>query len=277
MLKAAGELDNVPYRIDWALFPAAAPLLEALGSDAIDIGGIGRAPFAFAYASGAKIKVIFATRQNAPGRGKTSAIVVSGGSPLRTVADLKGRKLATVKGSAGQDLALRLLQRAGLSSRDVTWVYLNNSEAKAALASGAVDAWSTWGAYVEIALLEDHSRVIGDARPLPAQAGFYAANDKAIRTKRAQLADFVQRLARARAWVKDHPEAYAQVLAQETGIPLRVARLVVDDYITAVVPVDDSLRREQIEILERYQRAGVIDRIPNLDGAFDGTFGAKPQ
>lgn len=272
LLKAAGELDNVPYRIDWALFPAASPLLEALGSSAIDVGGVGGAPFAFAYASGAKIKVIFAARQVSEQRGKTSAIIVPANSPLRTIGDIKGKRLATVRGSAGQDLALRLMERHGIGPRDVKWIYLNNSEAKAALASGSVDAWSTWGSYVGIALLEDHDRTLADATELPAQAGFYAASDTAIRTKRAQLQDFVERLARARVWAKGHREDFARVLSRETGIPLQVARLTVEDLITEPVPVDDGLKREQQAIFERYKRAGVIDTIPVLDGAFDSSF-----
>ena len=280
LLQAAGELDNVPYRIEWALFPAASPLLEALGSAAIDIGGVGGSPFAFAYAGGAKIKVVFATRRP-NGRGSAaSAIVVPGKSPLRRVADLKGRRLATVRGSAGQDLALQLLEAHGLEAKDIHWVYLNNSEAKAALGTGAVDAWSTWGSYVGVALLKDGDRVMGDGRDLPAQANFYAASDDAIATKRAQLTDFVARLARARQWALSHRAEYADVMARETGIPRDVAQFTVDGYQMVATPIDDRVLREQDQIFARYRRAGIIDRVPDLNGAFDRSFappGGNPK
>lgn len=275
LLKAAGELDHVPYHIDWAIFPAASPLLEALASGAIDTGGIGGQPFAFAYASGAKIKVVYAGRAVSGHGGKTSAIVVNAASPLHRVEDLKGRKIATVRGSAGQDLALQLLERHGLGPNDVTWVYLNNSEAKAALAAGSIDAWSTWGAYVGVAVLKDKDRTIGDARELPAQAGFYAANDAAISTKRAQLQDFLARLSRARIWLATHQRDYARVLSRETGLPEDVALLTVEDLLSAPVPVDDSLQAEQRAILARYHKAGIIPSIPDLNGAFDPSF-SKP-
>ena len=277
LLKASGELDHVPYKIEWALFPAAAPLLEALNSGAIDIGGIGGQPFAFAYASGAKIRVVYAGRQIAsPDRGQGSAIIVPANSPLRRIEDLKGRKLATIRGSAGQDLALRLFERHGLQPSDVKWVYLNNAEAKGALASGSVDAWSTWSAYVGYALLKDHQRALGDARELDAQAGFYAANDKAIAHKRALITDFIKRLVQARLWVAHNKDAYAAVLSKETGLPVDVARFTVNDLITEPVPVDDRLKAEQLAILARYKRAGIIDKVPNLDGAFDSTFPVAP-
>lgn len=277
LLKASGQLEGVPYRVDWALFPAASPLLEALGSGAVDIGGVGGQPFAYAYAGGAKIKVVFAALlDNPPGR-RLSAIVVPDASPLKGLADLKGRRLATVRGSAGQDLALQLLEKHGLKASDVRWVYLNNAEAKAALANGAVDAWSTWGPYVAYALQQDRERALADASELPPGAVFEVASDKAIAGKHALIADFLQRIARARRWVFTHKEDYAAVLARETGLPLDVARLTAEQALTKPVPVDERLRLYEQEIFERYQRAGLLDKIPNLDGAFDTSFAELPK
>ena len=271
LLKAAGELDHVPYRIEWALFPAASPLLEALDAGAIDIGGIGGAPFAFAYAGGAKIRAVHAYRQ-LPGAGRASAIVVRADSPLRTVADLGGKKIATIRGSAGQDLVLRWFERLGMSPGDVQWVYLANGESKAALGAGSIDAWSTWGSYVGIAVLENHDRVLADATPLPRSVGFYAAADNAIANKKTMLADYVQRLTRARAWARDHPRDYAAVLAEETKIPFAVALFTVQSYLGAAIPIDDGVIEEQVQIFARYRRAGIISKVPDLRGGYDAEF-----
>lgn len=274
LMRAAGELDGVPYRIEWAQFPAASPLLEALGAGAIDVGGVGAPPFAFAYAGGAKIKAVFAYRPQGPGVGRASAIVVPKDSPVRSVAQLKGRKLATVRGSAGQDLALRLIEQAGLAPSDVRWTYLDNGGAKAALESGAIDAWSTWGSYVGIAVMENGDRVLGDASGLPAQAGFFAASDSAIHGKRAILADFLARLNRARRWAAAHPDAFARTLAQETGLPIKVARFSIAAYVGTAEPINDALVREQAEIFARYRRAGIIPALPDIRGAYDPSFNA---
>lgn len=272
LLQAAGELESVPYRIRWALFPAASPLLEALDAGAIDIGGIGGAPFAFAYASGAKIKAVYAYRPTGAALGRASAIVVPKDSPLRGVADLRGKRLATIKGSAGQDLALRLLERAGVEPGSVRWVYLANGESKAALETGAIDAWSTWGSYVGIAVLEGGNRVLADAQDLPSGAGFFAASDRAITAKRALIEDFLARLARARQWGNNHPDAYAKVLSQETRIPLDVARFTIDAGLGTSVPIDQALVDEQRDIFGRYHAAGIIPSVPDLAGAYDGSF-----
>lgn len=272
LLRAAGELEHVPYKIDFALFPAAAPLLEALSANAIDVGGIGGAPFAFAYASGQPIKAVYAYRVDSDMAGRASAIIESKTSPLHSVADLRGKKLATVRGSAGQDLALRLLERAGLKPSDVQWVYLDNGGAKAALGSGSIDAWSTWGSYVGIATIEDGDHILADGSGFPASAGFYAASNTAIDAKRPLLADFLHRLARARRWARSHPRDYAAILAKETGLPLEVAQFSIRSYLGKSVPIDDGVVAEQRKIFERYRQAGIIPNVPDLKGGYDPSF-----
>ncbi|SDA36858.1 ABC transporter substrate-binding protein [Sphingomonas sp. NFR15] len=276
LLQAAGELNHVPYRIEFALFPAASPLLQALGANAIDIGGVGGAPFAFAYASGQPIKAVYAYQVDAEKAGSASAIIVRAGSPLRGIADLKGRKIATVRGSAGQDLALRLIERAGLSAKDVQWVYLDNGQAKAALASGVIDAWSTWGSYVGIATLEDHDRVLADGRGITPGTGFYAASDTAITGKRAQIADFLTRLERARRWTHSHQRDYAEALAKDTGISVPVALVALEANLGHGVPITPALVAEQRAIFERYRAAGIIPSVPEVSGGYDASFAGVP-
>jgi sulfonate transport system substrate-binding protein len=271
LLTAAGELKNLPYHIEWSRFPAASPVLEALGSDAIDLGSVGGPPFGFAYAGGAKIKAILAWR-SATGHGsRASGIVVGRGSAIRKPADLKGKKLATVRGSAGHDLALRLLGKAGLGSNDVEWVFLSNNDAKAALSSGAVDAWSTWASYFTVAV-QGGDRVLADATSLPASYLFLAASDQAIAQKRPLIEDYLRRIIRARAWVRQHPDAYAAVLTKETGMSLESAKFLLDSYLVVPLPIDEKVEREQIRVFERYRTAGIIPALPNVKGAYDRSF-----
>lgn len=273
LLSGAGVLNDVPYRLEWVELPAAAPLLEALSAGAIDVGGVGAAPFAFAYANGAPIKVVLASRITSldADTGRSAAIVVRKDAALHTLADLRGKKLSTIRGSAGHDIALRLLQKAGVDARDVKFVFLNNNDSKAALAAGSIDAWSTWGSYVGIAVEEDGDRILADAgglREIGNIAGFLTANAKSLQTKEAQLRDFLSRYVRANRWARANPEAYARSLATLTRVPLSVAR-----YSAATVtaasysPIDDEILAQQRQTFERYRNAGVIDRVPALDAS----------
>src|SRR6202048_3433575 len=79
VMEAAGVLTDVPYKIEWKEFPAAAPLLEALSAGAIDTGLVGDAPFTFAAAANVPVKAIAAVRQSRDGL----AILVRKESPIR--------------------------------------------------------------------------------------------------------------------------------------------------------------------------------------------------
>jgi sulfonate transport system substrate-binding protein len=211
LMKAAGALDNLPYRLEWSQFPAAAPLLEALNADAIDLAFAGDAPTTFALAAGLRSRIIAPIRTTGAG----TAIMVPKDSAIRSVADLKGHRIATNRGSIGHALVLSVLTAQGWSAADITLVNLMPSEAKTALSTGAVDAWCSWGVYVAQARLVDQARVVVDgSNGLLTGLSYLVAADIAIATRRPALLDFARRLAVARRWATAHPDAYARVLAR---------------------------------------------------------------
>src|SRR5438132_4384000 len=114
VMEAAGVLRDVPYKIEWKEFAAAAPLLEALGAGAIETGLVGDAPFTFAAAANVPVKAIAAFRQSPYGL----AILVSEQSAVRNFEDLRGRKIATGRGSIGHQLILAALESRGWSASD---------------------------------------------------------------------------------------------------------------------------------------------------------------
>lgn len=115
LILASGVLAGAPYRVEWSEFPAAQHLQEAIGAGAVDLGAVGDAPFLFAYASGGKVRAVHASK--AAGGGRGTAVVVPGTSPLTRAVDLKGRKVATGRGSIGHYLILRLIGQAGPGRR----------------------------------------------------------------------------------------------------------------------------------------------------------------
>ncbi len=270
LILASHTLDGAPYRVEWSEFPSAQALLEALSADAADAGAVGDAPFMFAYATGAKIKVVQATR--ASSGGSSTAVLVRADSPIRTAGDLKGKRIATGRGSIGHYLLLRVLETAGLTPKDVTIVFLSPGDAKAAFDGGTVDAWVTWGSYVGLAQLHDQTRIVADGQGLLHSIGFEVANDNAIATKHAQLADFLARLAKAEQWEGAHKDEYAAVLARETGLPLDVSLYTVSKVRGVATPIDAAIIGEEHDTLSHYLRAGVITSAPDLSGAFDTSF-----
>jgi sulfonate transport system substrate-binding protein len=270
LILAAHALDGAPYKVEWSEFPSAQALLEALGAGAVDAGGVGDAPFLFAYAAGSKIKVVQASR--AASGGAATALLVKGASPIRSVADLKGKRIATGRGSIGHYLLLRLLETSGLTLKDVTVVFLNPGDARAAFESGSVEAWASWNPYVALARLHGDARVLADGKGLLSGIGFIAATDQAIATRHAELADFLTRLAKAARWEADHKAEYAATLAKETGLPPDVALATVMQARARPTPIDASVIGEERNTLSHVVSGGVVATAPAIDGAFDTSF-----
>lgn len=265
VMSAAGELNNVPYEIKWYEFPNAAPLLESLNSQHLDAGLVGDGPLSFAVAAGAQIRAIQASQYLG------NAIVVKKDSALHSIADLKGKKVATVKGSAGQNMVLNALHEAGLPDDSVSFVFTTPSEATLALDNGAVDAVATWEPYVSFAVAQSGDRIAIDGKNSPV-SNYLVATDSAIANKREQLADFRQRLIRARAWGVAHPQAYASEIAKLLRLPDAVALSKVQRENNA--PVEDYAlveKRQQLAI-DTFTRGGLIKPGLKADKLVDASF-----
>ncbi|PXW28463.1 ABC transporter substrate-binding protein [Paraburkholderia caballeronis] len=273
VLEASGQLKDVPYRIEWFNFPAAQPLGEALNAGAIDIGGLGDAPLIFAYAAGAKVRAVSATRSTPV----DLAIVVPQDSPIHNAADLKGKRIATTRGSIGHYLAVATLERANIKLTDVSWHYMQPADAKAALASGTVDAWSTWDPYVALSEARDHDRSIANGVGLSSGLSFEAATDDSIRAKRAEIADFLKRVAAGQRWALAHPDEVAAIQSRVTGLPPDVLKTVYQRAQLHPVPIDDGLIAEQQKTADLYHRADVIKTRLDVTPSFDKQFSQAAQ
>ncbi len=272
LVLASHVLDGGPYRVEWSEFPSAQALLEALGANAVDLGGVGDAPFLFAYANDPKLKVVHVGRSLSGGT--AVGVVVPNASPIRTAADLRGRRIATGKGSIGHYLLLRVLDQAHIPLSAVQVVYLSPGDAKAALANGAVDAWSTWTPYTELETRGGVGRVVIDGTGLLNSYLFMASTDQALSAKRPELADFIQRLTKAERWQVDHLAEFAKVLAADTGLPPDVALVVARKHIYDPTAITPALAAEEQATLQHYVDGGVLAKAPVTANAFDPEFNA---
>jgi sulfonate transport system substrate-binding protein len=271
MMLASGALDSAPYRVEWSEFPAAQPLLEAVGGGAADLGLAADAPFIFAYQSGSPVKAI-AVQAPANQAPEALAILVKNGSSIRSPQDLVGRTIATTRGSIGHHLLLQALERAHIPADRVKVTFLPPGDAKAAFDSGSIDAWSTWTPYTNVAIKEG-ARAVADARDYGLPLYIDIAHDASIAPKRALLADFLKREAKAVAWARAHPDQFAAVLAKETGLPIDIARASFERSNRISHPVDAKVIAHEQAIVDRYRRAGLIDPKRDVAKAFDTSFG----
>lgn len=272
MMLASGALEGAPYTVEWSEFPAAQPLLEAVGSGAVDLGLAADAPFIFAYQSGSPVKAIAvqAPAEQAP---EALAVLVKNGSPLRTAQDLVGRTVVTTRGSIGHHLLLQALEKNRIPADKVRVTFMPPGDAKAAFDSGAIDAWAIWTPYTNVAIKEG-ARAVVDAKDYGLPLYIDIANAGSIAPKHAILADFLAREAKAVAWARANPEKFAKVLAQETGLPIDIARASFDRNNRVSQPIDAKMIAHEQAIVGRFQRAGLLDGNRDVRAAFDTSFGS---
>ena len=268
LLDAAGELNGLPYDIKWSEFPAAAPLAEALNAQAVDFGPIGDAPLLFTLAAGSRVKA-FAANQSDP---YGTAVLVRPDSPLKTAADLKGKRIATNRGSIGHFVTLKALETAGLKAADVDLRFIPPPDAKLALTQGSVDAWATWEPYTALAETSGHARVLVSGRGLHSGLSFLAATDAALKDKPEALRDFKARVERAQVWSYRNAQRFGESLARIIGIPQEAAQLQFERRATRWIDIDAAVLAEQQRTADVYLQAGLIRQRLDVRQTFDARF-----
>lgn len=258
--KAQGSIEKrlapLGVGVKWVEFPAGPQLLEGLNVGSIDVGFTGEAPPIFAQAAGAKFYYV----GNDPAAPLAEALVVPKDSPIRSVAELKGRKVALNKGSNVHYLLVKLLEKNGLKPTDITPVYLPPADARAAFESKAVDAWVIWDPYTTAAEKQIGARVLADATGLASNHQFYLGErgyvDRNPQVIRALFDDSVDK----GKWLKAHPHEAAQLIAPLQGLPVDVVEASLRRYEFAVKPLTPDVIAEQQKIADTFAQLKLIPK-----------------
>jgi sulfonate transport system substrate-binding protein len=259
--KITGAFDDAPYKVKFARFDYGPPLVQAAATGDIDLGSVGDVPPITGAAKQFGFKIV-AVQRGADATKAPENIIVPKDSPIQTLADLKGKRLAVPQGSSAHGLALLALKSVGLSPKDVELVYLSPAAGGTAFNTGKVDAWSIWNPPSAIAV-KGGARILAKGLPPIDQVNnYYVATDKSLNdpTRRAALADVLTRIARIFNWAQQNPNEYAKAIAKETGISLEDARTTVDAYqfrVTQVLPED--IKAEQ-DLSNAFFEAGEITK-----------------
>jgi sulfonate transport system substrate-binding protein len=251
--KAQGTLEKrlapLGFSVKWVEFPAGPQLLEGLNVGAVDVGHVGEAPPIFAQAAGAKFLYIGYD----PAAPRAEAILVTKDSPIRSVAELKGRKVALNKGSNVHYLLVRQLEKHGLKFSDIQPIYLAPAGGRAAFESKNVDAWAIWDPFQAAAEKATGARVLADGTPgvvnnhlyYLGERGFAAKNPKVIE---ALFEDSVER----GIWLKKNLSQAAEIIAPLQGLPVDVVELALRRYEFNVKPITREVAGEQQKIADTF-------------------------
>ncbi|WP_077037831.1 sulfonate ABC transporter substrate-binding protein [Pelomonas sp. KK5] len=264
ILKGAGQLEAalkpLGWSVTWTEFATGPVLLEALNAGAIDFGHAADTPSVFAQAAGVRA-VYLAAEQPYP---QGIAILVPQDSPLKTVADLKGRKVAVGRGWNVQYLLVRALEDAGLSFDDIQPAWVNNAaDARTAFESGRVDAVGLWDPFLAGAELAGRPRVLRNGEGLSNNRTFYLAATDFVERKGQEgqvLRTIFAELRKTNEWADRHPQQVAEQLAPQLGVPVPVLALATGRRRYTAVPVDAAIVAEQQRIADTFFKLKLIPR-----------------
>lgn len=218
LLKYRGTLDETFKKqgiaVRWVEFPAGPQMLEGLNVGSIDLAATGDAPPAFAQAAKADLVYL----GHSPANPKTEAIVVPESSAIKTVADLKGKRVGLNKGSDVNYLLVKALEEAGLTYKDITPVYLPPADARAAFQRGAIDAWVIWDPYLAEVETNARARQIRNAEGLVPHYTFYLASRKFAEAAPDAAKQVLGELGKLSDWANAHQQDAAGILSASTGL-----------------------------------------------------------
>ncbi len=253
--------------VKWVEFPAGPQLLEGLNVGAVDVGYVGEAPPIFAQAAGANFVYI----GNDPAGPEAEAIVVPKDSAIKTVADLKGKKVALNKGSNVHYLLVKALEKNGLKYADIQPVFIPPADARAAFEKGAVDAWAIWDPFLAAVEKQSGARILVDGRGVVNNFAYYLAErgyvDKHPQVIQALFEDTVAQ----GQWLKANLKQAAAIIAPQQGLEPEVVEKSLTRYQFGVKPLTPAVAAEQQKIADAFFELKLIPKPIRIADALPGT------
>ncbi|MBP3980035.1 aliphatic sulfonate ABC transporter substrate-binding protein [Acidovorax sp. JG5] len=241
--------------VKWIEFQFGPPLLEALGAGAVDLGSVGDTPPIFAQAGGANLVYAAASPSS------HSAVLVPRNSPIHSLTDLRGKKVAFGRGSSAHNVTVRALALAGLKFDDIVPTYLSPADATAAFNGGNIDAWVVWDPYYAIAVERYGARVIADTsdRRL-ASSSYYIASRSFATQYPAALSAALEEIGKTTVWAGHNRAELAALAAEATGIDVKSWTTAFARAEFSLGPVTESHITQQQQLADTFHALGIIPR-----------------
>jgi sulfonate transport system substrate-binding protein len=273
--KARGTIEEklapLGVKVTWAEFLGGPALLEAMGAGSIDFGTTGDTPPIFAQAAGIDLAYLGVEPASPHGL----AIIVRDDSPVRSVTDLKGKRVALNKGSNVHNLLVRALASENLTVKDIQPVYLKPSDARPAYETGSVDAWVIWDPFLAAAETAIPSRKIADGvtpdgRVIDQNLQFFLASRAYARANPAILRSVLAALSDTETWAEHNRAAVVDQLAPAMGMDPAAVTRAIDRLGFGVKPIDAAIIASQQEIADTFRSLDLIPRkIDVAEARFD--------
>ncbi|WP_111812263.1 sulfonate ABC transporter substrate-binding protein [Acinetobacter soli] len=258
IVKQRGDLEQAlkaqGIQVKWVEFPAGPQLLEGLNVGSVVFGESGEAPPIFAQAASPNLVYV----ANQPAAPNAEALIVQKNSPIQSIQDLKGKRVALNKGSNVHYLLLKLLEKNQLTLQDIQVVYLPPADARAAFEKGAVDAWVIWDPFFAAAEQQIGARVLATGQNLVSNHQFYLADRKFAEQHPEVLKTVVQQLNQTTEWVKTHQDDAARLLEKPTALDFNILKTSISRMGFGVTPLSSEVIQQQQYVADAFYQQKLI-------------------
>ncbi|NLS15712.1 aliphatic sulfonate ABC transporter substrate-binding protein [Rhizobium sp. P40RR-XXII] len=257
------RLSDRGISVEWSEFTSGPPLLEALGAGALDFGATGDVPPLFAQAANGNLLYVGIYT----GSPESSAILVRKDSPIQTLADLKGKKVAFKRGSSAHNVAVKALRKGGLTISDIQPLDLTPPDASAAFKTGAIDAWSIWDPYLAIAEADPDARILATARGIVDSFSYFLANGDFTKDNPQVIIDVIDELAKVGAAAQSDLDGTVKAMSEITGVPAEVTRVVLTRpgaNLGGVSTITDATITYQQGLADEFYNLGIVPKKLNV-------------
>ncbi|WP_087001542.1 aliphatic sulfonate ABC transporter substrate-binding protein [Rhizobium sullae] len=245
--------------VSWSEFTSGPPLLEALGAGALDFGATGDVPPLFAQAAGGQLYYVGTYRGSPAG----SAILVHKDSPIKTLEDLKGKKVAFKRGSSAHNVTVKALRKAGLTIDDVQPLDLAPPDAAPAFKNGSIDAWSIWDPYLAIAEVDPDTRILTTAEGIVTSYSYFLANQEFTDANGQVIVDVIDELGKVGKSAQGKLDDTVKELSEITGVPAEVTRVTLSRPgadLGAVTTITDDAAAYQQALADEFYKLGIVPK-----------------
>ena len=258
------RLDPLGFTVQWLEFAAGPQQLEAFRANGLDIAATAESPPVFAQAAGTPLVYLM----NKYPSGKSISLLVPTNSPVKSVSDLKGKRVAFQKASIAHYLLAKAVEAAGFKLSDIESVYLPPADAATAFSQGKVDGWFIWEPFVTRAEQKNLGHVLIDGGKLRDTGNFYSTTREYAKAHPDVIKVFFEELQKAEIWAREHRQEMAELLTSVTKLAAATLEKMHDKYDYGLRPITEQVIKKQQEVADMWYRLKLLPKQVNVRDGF---------
>ncbi|WP_019391123.1 aliphatic sulfonate ABC transporter substrate-binding protein [Priestia filamentosa] len=259
-------------KVKWTEFQSGPPQFEGIAGGKLDVTLVGNSPVIGGQAGGVPFKEIAMTSDGVKG----NAILVNKDSNIKSLKDLKGKKIAVAKGSSGFDFLHKALKKAGISPKEVEIIQLQPDEAMPAFQNGSVDAWSIWEPFISLQTIEHDAKILADGETVGTYSPSFAiAREQFIKDHPKELETFMKVYDKTVKWQNAHNEEAVAIYAKTKNLDKKVVANVLKNTKQFNVPISKEIIKDQQNTADFQYEIGAINKEIDVSKVVDNTFVKK--